>query len=303
VFHREAVPEYGILLIIDVQNDFCEGGSIARKGGRKIVPIINDLMKQDRIHLVVATQDWHPKNHISFASSHMDGERVGTEPLQGEIAPFKRALVRSPNTVSYAPGTGKVDKMLWPDHCVAGSIGSGFYYQQSGDLWLDYKNIDLIYRKGTDSELDAYDVLWDEIGRPSALHFLFESMIRNMDNDLAFYIVGIATDGCVAYTADRLVQLISSVKEQHEPKVCMERGCFGDPKASLDKKVTVKVVSNACVGTSEEEHQNALERLKTTSIEVVEHIIPFPHNCGRAAELRKDGLTEAEITYIIEEGK
>lgn len=105
------------LLIVDVQNDFIPGGSLSVPDGEKIVPIINDL--QDKFDLVIASQDWHPQDHVSFASNH-DGKSTFEEiQLHGK-----------PQT-------------LWPDHCVQGTKGAEFH----PDLITD--KFETIFRKPT----------------------------------------------------------------------------------------------------------------------------------------------------------
>src|SRR5579864_430139 len=108
------------LLIVDVQNDFIPGGALPTKDGGAIVPVINAL--QPQYEIVAATQDWHPKNHKSFASNH-----PGKKP--GDVIDLNG-----------------LTQVLWPDHCVPGSWGAEFHR----DLQVD--RIDKIIRKGTDPE-------------------------------------------------------------------------------------------------------------------------------------------------------
>ena len=107
--------EQDALIIIDVQNDFCQQGALAVPDGEQVVPVINQLAK--KFQTVVLTQDWHPANHASFASSH-------------NAEPF------TTTTLHYGEQT------LWPDHCVQGSKGAEFHSE------LRYNNASMIIRKG-----------------------------------------------------------------------------------------------------------------------------------------------------------
>jgi nicotinamidase/pyrazinamidase len=117
------------LIIIDTQNDFMPGGSLEVPKGDEIVPVINKML--DKFDLILATQDWHPEDHASFASNH-DGEE-----------PF--------NTIEWKGH----DQILWPDHCVQGSKGAEFHAD------LNTKPIEAIFRKGMDPEIDSYSGFYD----------------------------------------------------------------------------------------------------------------------------------------------
>ena len=110
------------LIIIDVQNDFCPGGALAVPEGDQIVPIINKISR--RFSKVVATQDWHPHNHVSFASTQ------GKKPYE---------------TIEVKSGV----QTLWPDHCVKGTYGAAFHKD------LDLQPVSLILRKGTNPDIDS----------------------------------------------------------------------------------------------------------------------------------------------------
>ena len=117
------------LLIIDVQNDFLPGGALAVPAGDEIVEVINEM--QGHFDLVVATQDWHPSNHGSFASAH-EGKK-----------PFEVGTL------------GGMDQVLWPDHCVQGSPGAAFSES------LAQNAIEAVFRKGTDPGIDSYSGFFD----------------------------------------------------------------------------------------------------------------------------------------------
>ena len=159
------------LLIIDVQNDFCPAGALEVVGGNEIVPYINEEMA--KYDCVVLTQDWHPKGHSSFATSH-----EGKNPLD---------LIEMP----YG------DQVLWPDHCVQGSKGAEFH----PDLNIDQANA--IIRKGSNPRIDSYSAFFENDRKtPTGLDGYFKSLeIENIN------LVGLATDFCVNYSAQDAANL------------------------------------------------------------------------------------------------
>ena len=153
------------LLIIDVQNDFCPGGNLAVEGGDNIIPTVNAV--SERFPLVVATKDWHPEAHVSFASTH-PGRNV-------------QDTVRVDN----------VDQVLWPDHCVRGSSGADFHPE------LDVRPINLVLHKGTKQWLDSYSAFFENDKRT-------ETGLRSLLEGLGFdrvVVCGLAADVCVYFTA------------------------------------------------------------------------------------------------------
>ena len=159
------------LLVIDVQNDFCPAGALEVAGGNEIVPFINkEMVKYD---CVVLTQDWHPKGHSSFATSH-----EGKNPLE---------LIKMP----YG------DQVLWPDHCVQGSKGAEFH----PDLNIEQANA--IIRKGSNPFIDSYSAFFENDRKtPTGLDGYFKSLeIENIN------LVGLATDFCVNYSAQDAANL------------------------------------------------------------------------------------------------
>lgn len=153
------------LIVVDVQNDFLPGGSLAVKDGGQIVPTINRLM--DKFDLVVATQDWHPAEHGSFASNHK-GAKPGDEI---ELFGF--------------------DQILWPDHCIQNSYGADFSKE------LDISRLDHVIQKGTDILLDSYSGFFDN-GKKKETGL--DHYLRSKNVEIIF-VVGLATDYCVKYTA------------------------------------------------------------------------------------------------------
>jgi nicotinamidase/pyrazinamidase len=153
------------LLVIDVQNDFCPGGALVVSGGDLIVPGINALMAE--FDTVILTQDWHPRGHSSFASSH-----------QGAAA---MSVVAFP----YGP------QVLWPDHCIQGSDGSAFHADLNAD------RADMIIRKGFNPDIDSYSAFFENDHKtPTGL----EGYCRTRGID-ALTLVGLATDFCVNFSA------------------------------------------------------------------------------------------------------
>ena len=153
------------LIVIDVQNDFCPGGTLAVAGGDQIVAPINALMAD--FPVVVLTQDWHPTGHSSFASSH-----AGQEPF---------GLIDMP----YGP------QVLWPDHCIQGSGGAAFH------AGLNTDRADVIVRKGFNPAIDSYSAFFEnDHETPTGL----EGYLRTRGiTDLTM--VGLATDFCVNFSA------------------------------------------------------------------------------------------------------
>lgn len=153
------------LIVIDVQNDFCPGGTLAVTGGDEIVPGINALMAE--ASAVILTQDWHPAGHSSFASRH-----AGKAPFETTEMPY---------------GT----QVLWPDHCVQGSAGAAFH----GDL--DMTRAEAIIRKGYNPAIDSYSAFFENDHKtPTGLHGLLQE--RGISR---LTMVGLATDFCVKFSA------------------------------------------------------------------------------------------------------
>ncbi len=165
-----------ILLVIDVQNDFISG-SLAVKGAKEIIFDISKIMELKMFDSIIATQDWHPRNHISFAS----------DPL-------------SFNSLERKDSKRKV----WPEHCVAGTYGSNF------PTLLNSERFDLIARKGYNKKIDSYSGLKDEDGNPTVLHDYFYNMFNNFSNQISVFVCGIATDVCVYYTVSDLQKILKS---------------------------------------------------------------------------------------------
>ena len=159
------------LLVIDVQNDFCPAGALAVVGGNEIIPHINEEMA--KYDCVVLTQDWHPKGHSSFATSH-----EGKNPLE---------LIKMP----YG------DQVLWPDHCVQGSKGAEFH----PDLNIEQANA--IIRKGSNPFIDSYSAFFENDRKTSTG---LDGYLKSLEIE-KISLVGLATDFCVNSSAQDAANL------------------------------------------------------------------------------------------------
>ncbi|MEN0006189.1 MAG: bifunctional nicotinamidase/pyrazinamidase [Bacteroidota bacterium] len=172
------------LILVDLQNDFLPGGALEVQEGDQVIPIANQLI--EKFDLVVATQDWHPANHGSFAANH----------------PW-----RKPGQVIELDGLPQV---LWPIHCVQDSFGANFAKQ------LQQEQITVIFQKGTDPNIDSYSGFFDN-GKRKATgmgDYLKEKGVTEV------YVMGLATDYCVKFTALDAVDLGFKVS-------LLEDGCRG----------------------------------------------------------------------------
>ena len=152
------------LIIIDMQNDFCAGGALEVKDGEKIIDPINTA--QDKFETIILTQDWHPKDHSSFASNNS-------------------AEVYSKIEMDYG------SQILWPDHCIQGSIGANFHKNLNTD------NSNLILRKGCNPKIDSYSAFFenDKNTTTGLEGYLKKKEIKRL------YLCGLAFDYCVFYSA------------------------------------------------------------------------------------------------------
>jgi nicotinamidase/pyrazinamidase len=162
----EAVTDTDVLLVVDVQNDFCPGGALAVPQGDEVVPVVNRLAQEFRN--VVLTQDWHPRGHLSFASTH-----PGKRPFETIAAPYGA-------------------QVLWPDHCVQETPGAQFHRA------LHIPHAALVVRKGCDRAIDSYSALYENDRKtPTGLTgYLRERGFTRI------YLAGLAFDFCVRYSAE-----------------------------------------------------------------------------------------------------
>jgi nicotinamidase/pyrazinamidase len=158
------------LVLVDIQNDFIPGGALAVPSGDEIIPIVNVI--QARFELVVATQDWHPADHKSFASNHPGKTIFEVIELDG------------------------LQQVLWPDHCMQGTAGAAFCHT------LNINKVEAIFRKGMDSEIDSYSGFYDNGHRKTTA--LAEYLRGKQVTEV--YVAGLAADYCVYYTAKDAIQ-------------------------------------------------------------------------------------------------
>ncbi|MBN1215939.1 MAG: bifunctional nicotinamidase/pyrazinamidase [Candidatus Lokiarchaeota archaeon] len=157
------------LLVVDMQYDFIPGGALPVKDGDKIIDLINQLIKTFKLNqgIIIFSQDWHPSNHLSFASNHLN---------------------KNPGDEFQSKGIGPV---LWPDHCIQGTKGASFHK----NLKIEY--VDKIIQKGLDPNTDSYSAFRDQLkDKETELRvFLNEKNIKRL------FICGLALDYCCYYTA------------------------------------------------------------------------------------------------------
>ncbi|MCX8677138.1 MULTISPECIES: bifunctional nicotinamidase/pyrazinamidase [unclassified Apibacter] len=159
------------LIVVDIQNDFLQGGSLAVQGGNEIIPVINSI--QEKFDLVVATQDWHPKGHKSFASQYSNKSVYDKIDLNG------------------------IEQVLWPDHCVQGTVGAEISSE------LNQNKIEAIFRKGMNTTIDSYSGFYDngKLKCTGLGDFLKGRGVKEI------FVCGLAADYCVYFTAKDALEL------------------------------------------------------------------------------------------------
>jgi nicotinamidase/pyrazinamidase len=155
-----------VLIVVDVQNDFCPGGNLAVPHGDEVIPVINRL--GSLFASVVLTQDWHPRDHQSFASQH-----PGRKPYETITLPYGA-------------------QVLWPDHCIQGTSGAAFHRD------LDISHAALVLRKGMHRDIDSYSALFEN-DRQTATGLA--GYLRDRGIKRAF-VAGLALDFCVRFSAE-----------------------------------------------------------------------------------------------------
>jgi nicotinamidase/pyrazinamidase len=195
------------LLLVDVQNDFMPGGSLEVPHGDIIVTLINRLQKY--FDLVVATQDWHPQNHKSFASSHSNKKPFDEIKLNG------------------------IKQILWPDHCVQDSKGAEFHPD------LEINKISAIFRKGMDPEIDSYSGFYDNGHHISTglSGYLKEKGITEI------YFCGLAADICVYYTIKDSIKEGFSASLIEDASRPLSNDAFASIKSEL-RKMGVRIINS-----------------------------------------------------------
>ncbi len=188
------------LIIVDIQNDFLPGGALEVPEGDQIIPLVNKLQK--KFQLVVATQDWHPDGHGSFASAH-----------QGK-KPFEITTL------------GGLEQILWPDHCVQETKGATFAEN------LSMNAVEAIFRKGLDPAIDSYSGFFDN-GKKKTTGLA--DYLRGKGVDKAF-ICGLAGDVCVAFTTlDAIGEGFETFLLEDATRPIDQKG-FEEMKAEIKKK-------------------------------------------------------------------
>lgn len=166
MMQKIAIRDRDVLIVVDIQNDFCPGGPLSVPRGDEVIPLINRLAR--RFPNVVLTQDWHPPDHLSFASTH-----PGKKPYDSII-------------VDYGP------QILWPDHCVRTTLGADFHKD------LDIPHAALVLRKGIDRKIDSYSTFYENDRKtPTGL----VGYLRDRGFTRVF-LAGLALDFCVRYSAE-----------------------------------------------------------------------------------------------------
>ena len=161
-----------VLLLVDIQPDFMPGGPLAVPGGDEIVLPVAGLLERNLFRHVVATQDWHPRGHISFASSHPNRAPFDVIDLYGH------------------------EQVLWPDHCVQGTPGADLHPS------LDWRGVTAVVRKGMESDTDSYSGFrnnWNPRGQRPSTGLAGYLRDRGIDR---IFVCGLARDYCVKWSAE-----------------------------------------------------------------------------------------------------
>lgn len=190
------------LILVDIQNDFLPGGSLEVKNGDIVIPVINKLQNSGIFDLIVATQDWHPADHLSFASNHVNRK------------PFEKVVVDG------------LDQILWPDHCLQDSYGADL----SNDL--EVKNIEAIFRKGMEKNIDTYSGFFDN-GHKKNTGLAGYLKGRNINE---VYVTGLAGDICVYYTMKDALDLKFSATLIQDGTYPIDENRFDEAISDLKKR-------------------------------------------------------------------
>ncbi|KAJ9616555.1 NAD(+) salvage pathway protein [Cladophialophora chaetospira] len=214
------------LIVVDMQNDFCPpDGSLAVSEGRDIVPLINRLLASRHFILKVATQDWHPADHISFATNHAAPNNK----------PFE-SFVDVQNLVANKPEQ-TMKQRLWPVHCVQGSKGAEIISE------LDTSAVHFSIKKGQDARVEMYSAFSDSFGNLTSgdggvSHDLAKELAA--ENITHVYVVGLAGDYCVKDTALGSAKAGFTTYLVEEAQRCVDPRTWSDVKTALaDGSVTV----------------------------------------------------------------
>jgi exosome complex component RRP4 len=188
---RNSAKHVNALIIVDVQNCFITGNlalskTPARQDGAKVIPVINDLIQKIPFHFIVYTQDWHPRNHISFYESLNSRRKY----LKGD----KNRIINILDEVTYAGPKVETKQILWPSHCIQGTEDAALHK----DLYVPSTNNNVInLKKGTDPDIDSYSAFWDN-NRVHKTELDKKLRERNVTH---VFVAGLAMDYCVGGTA------------------------------------------------------------------------------------------------------
>ncbi|MCR9192522.1 MAG: bifunctional nicotinamidase/pyrazinamidase [Gammaproteobacteria bacterium] len=201
------------LLIIDVQNDFMPQGALAVAGADTIVPVINQI--QSYFPLVVATQDWHPPHHQSFASTHPGHDVFTNIQIQDKT------------------------QTLWPDHCIQGTEGAAF------DPALNMDKVEAIFRKGTDIDKDSYSAFYDNHHQKNTglAGFLQARGVREL------YFSGLCADICVYYSILDAIQAQFTCTVIEDATQALDHEQFQTIQLELIQKKVMFVSSEQITGS------------------------------------------------------
>jgi nicotinamidase/pyrazinamidase len=198
------------LIIVDPQNDFMPGGSLAVPSGDEIIPIINEL--QEKFDLVIASQDWHPAGHASFASSHKGKNEFETIELNG------------------------IEQVMWPEHCIQNTEGAEFHKE------LKTAKIEAIFRKGTSLEIDSYSAFYDNkhLKSTGLAGYLKEKNAQDL------YFCGLAAEICVHFTAKDAIKEGFKATIIEDATRALKTEDFEKAKAEL-KELGGKVITSGAI--------------------------------------------------------
>ncbi|KAK7897758.1 NAD(+) salvage pathway protein [Exophiala xenobiotica] len=227
------------LIVVDLQNDFCPpDGSLAVTGGRDIVPLVNRLLASSKFVLKVATQDWHPNDHVSFASNHA---APNNKPFTSFID-MKNLVANKPEQT--------MKQQLWPVHCVQQTNGAEIIDE------IDLSQIDTTVKKGMDSRVEMYSAFSDSFGNMTAGAGGVNLDLADLLKAKAIthvYVVGLAGDYCVKDTA------LGSAKAGFATYVIEEAQRCVDPTAWPDVKAELSQGSVSLVSVESDEVKRVLE--------------------------------------------
>lgn len=188
------------LLLIDVQPDFMPQGNLPVPNGDTIVPVINQI--QPHFNLVIATQDWHPENHISFASNHINKKEFEVISING------------------------LNQTLWPAHCVQNTMGAALHPK------LNNQYIEAIFRKGTSQQMDSYSAFYDNARLKSTglAGYLKEKEVSEL------YFCGLAADICVYYSIQDALNEGFKCVVIREAVMALNQGVYKQQQIELQEK-------------------------------------------------------------------